>query len=183
MPENDASELKLQKEIWAKAIDTQMHFNEMSVRSRQLGLSFVVAALGVVVVLLTKDEARVALCGFSTHAAGPILLFVAFGLYAVKLLDLGVYHPMLRGAVAFNEALEKLCIEPKLMGTEKGLTQTVSVYSRFPYSTNKEKFVEDGGKVSAEKRVTKFYRFSIGVLVALALLLSWALGHRVTVGD
>ena len=33
--------------IWAKAVDTQMHFNEMSVKSRQLGLTFVAAALGV----------------------------------------------------------------------------------------------------------------------------------------
>jgi hypothetical protein len=42
---------RLQKEIWEKTLDTQMHFNEMSVRSRQLGLSFVVASLGVVVVV------------------------------------------------------------------------------------------------------------------------------------
>lgn len=38
--------------IWSKVIDTQMHFNEMAVKSRQLGLTFVAAALGVAVVLL-----------------------------------------------------------------------------------------------------------------------------------
>ena len=37
-------------EIWSKAVDTQMHFNEMCVKSRQLGLTFVAAALGVAVV-------------------------------------------------------------------------------------------------------------------------------------
>jgi hypothetical protein len=29
--------------IWSKVIDTQMHFNEMAVKSRQLGLTFVAA--------------------------------------------------------------------------------------------------------------------------------------------
>ena len=43
-------------EIWTKAIDTQMHFNEMSVKSRQLGLTFVAAALGVAVVLVSRGK-------------------------------------------------------------------------------------------------------------------------------
>lgn len=42
--------------IWAKVVDTQMHFNEMSVKSRQLGLTFVAAALGIGVVLVTRGE-------------------------------------------------------------------------------------------------------------------------------
>jgi L-ribulose-5-phosphate 3-epimerase UlaE len=33
--------------IWEKAVDTQMHFNEMSVKSRQLGFTFIAAALGI----------------------------------------------------------------------------------------------------------------------------------------
>ena len=42
--------------IWEKAVDTQMHFNEMSVKSRQLGLTFVAAALGVAIVLLGQNK-------------------------------------------------------------------------------------------------------------------------------
>ena len=38
--------------IWSKAVDTQMHFNEMSVKSRQFGLTFVAAALGLGIALL-----------------------------------------------------------------------------------------------------------------------------------
>ena len=44
-------------QIWAKTVDTQMHFNEMSVKSRQLGLAFVAAALGVAIVLLGQGNA------------------------------------------------------------------------------------------------------------------------------
>lgn len=42
--------------IWAKAVDTQMHFNEMCVKSRQLGLTFIAAALGIGVVLLGQGK-------------------------------------------------------------------------------------------------------------------------------
>ena len=42
--------------IWAKAVDTQMHFNEMCVKSRQFGLGFVAAALGLGIVLLVRGQ-------------------------------------------------------------------------------------------------------------------------------
>src|SRR5690606_11370799 len=43
-------------EIWKKAVETQMHFNEMSVKSRQLGLTFVTASLGVAVVMIARGD-------------------------------------------------------------------------------------------------------------------------------
>jgi len=162
---------KLQKEIWEKAIDTQMHFNEMSVRSRQLGLSFVVAALGVVAVLLSKDDARISGWGYSTHVAGPILILAAFGLYSVKRLDLGVYHRMLRGAVAFNEDLELSSMRPNLMKTKLGLTQAISLYSRYPDADYPGKGPK---RQSAETRVQIFYWSTIAVLISLGVLISWS---------
>ena len=42
--------------IWAKAVDTQMHFNEMAVKSRQFGLAFVAAAMGLGIVLIARGE-------------------------------------------------------------------------------------------------------------------------------
>jgi hypothetical protein len=54
--------------IWAKAVDTQMHFNEMSVKSRQFGLGFVAAALGLGIVLLNQHPTRV-----SPYTYGPSL--------------------------------------------------------------------------------------------------------------
>lgn len=41
--------------IWSKAVDTQMHFNEMSVKSRQLGLTFVATALALAVFLFSHS--------------------------------------------------------------------------------------------------------------------------------
>src|SRR5260370_24416667 len=42
--------------VWAKTVETQMHFNEMSVKSRQFGLAFVAAALGLGIVLLSRGQ-------------------------------------------------------------------------------------------------------------------------------
>jgi hypothetical protein len=44
--------------IWAKTVDTQMHFNDMCVKSRQFGLAFVAAALGLGILLLTRGQDR-----------------------------------------------------------------------------------------------------------------------------
>ena len=55
--------------IWSKVVDTQMHFNEMAVKSRQFGLGFVAAALGLGVLLLAKsEEFSLPLFGYKLHA-------------------------------------------------------------------------------------------------------------------
>jgi hypothetical protein len=38
---------KLLIEVWKQAVDTQKHFNDMCVKSRQLGLTFVAASLAL----------------------------------------------------------------------------------------------------------------------------------------
>jgi hypothetical protein len=98
--------------IWSKAVDTQMHFNEMCVKSRQLGLTFVTAALALAVVLLSQREDfsfTVTLAGLSVtfHVAVLLILAAILGVQSVRNLDLRVYHRMLRGAVTFGEDLER----------------------------------------------------------------------------
>jgi len=83
--------------IWSKAVDTQMHFNEMSVKSRQLGLTFVAAALGLAVVLITRGEDfALSFLWFQLHISVIIILSALLALMAVRQLDLRVYHRMLR---------------------------------------------------------------------------------------
>lgn len=97
--------------IWAKAVDTQMHFNEMSVKSRQFGLAFVAAALGLGILMLSRGQEFAInipiFGGLQLHATVLVVLSGAFALYAVSILDLKVYHKMLRGAVSFGEDFEQ----------------------------------------------------------------------------
>jgi hypothetical protein len=172
---------EMRKEIWAKAVDTQMHFNEMCVKSRQLGLSFVVAALGVAAVLLSRPESfqvRIPLGQtlYGVHTSSLLILVAALGLIAVSWLDLGVYHQMLRGAVEFGECLERERLG-KIMGTPNGMTELISIYSRFKTI---ERPTASGAKYqgkeefTAERKIKRFYWGSIVVLLALSFLLGFA---------
>jgi len=109
--------------IRQKAIDTQMHFNEMSVKARQFGLTFVAAALGLAVVLVGRGQEAILYIpyfgGFKLHASVFIAAASAVSLHAVKLLDLRVYHRMLRGAVAFGEDLEQTYMK-EIFDLQKG---------------------------------------------------------------
>ncbi|MBD3668780.1 MAG: hypothetical protein HUJ16_12500 [Kangiella sp.] len=164
--------------IWAKAVDTQMHFNEMSVKSRQLGLTFVAAALGVGIVLLSRESAfafEFSIGGYyvQLHIAVLLILGAFLALRAVRQLDLGVYHRMLRGAVTFGEDFEENYMK-QVFSLEKGMTQTISHYSRHDNAA----YVDDGNgsrtytgdsKVTAEDKIKRFYRATSIFLILGAL--------------
>lgn len=168
--------------VWSKTVDTQMHFNEMSVKSRQLGLTFVAAALGLAIFLFSRptSEARYAfeitVLGnqITLHVAVLIILAAAASVYAVKLLDLGVYHMMLRGSVAFGEDLEEVHLR-KLFGLNKGMTQAISHFSR---NSDAKVTLENGqyryngsNKKNAGQKINRFYWVVISSLIASAIFL------------
>src|SRR5580698_9029465 len=169
--------------IWAKAVDTQMHFNEMSVKSRQLGLTFVAAALGLAVFLFSRSgsEAKysfaITVRGHSLvlHVAEFIILAAAASVYAVKLLDLGVYHKMLRGAVAFGEDLEEAHLR-KILGLNKGMTQAISHFSRHSdasiyHTEGKAGVYSAGRRRNAGSKIAGFYWVVILALIVSAIVM------------
>jgi hypothetical protein len=171
--------------IWAKTVETQMHFNEMSVKSRQFGLAFVAAALGLGIVLFTRSEdfsiPVPILGGFSINIAVIIAFAAAVALYAVKLLDLNVYHKMLRGAVVFGEDFEQKYMR-EIFDLEKGMTQAISHFSRIedakaiPGKDGRYRY--EGNKAgTALEKIQKFYRFSIGALCVVGIALFFATAH------
>lgn len=166
--------------IWAKSIDTQMHFNEMCVKSRQLGLTFVAAALGVGVVLLGRgaDFAFFLDLGgleFQLHISVILLLGACLALYAVKGLDLNVYRRMLRGAVTFGEDFEENYMK-QIFDLDKGMTQAISHYSRFDDADREispaGRYVYSGSfERNAEEKIKRFYGRTMMFLVFSALFL------------
>ena len=171
--------------IWQKAVDTQMHFNEMSVKSRQLGLAFVAAALGIGVVLLSRGSdfavtQQFWILRFEIHVSVIIVLAAAFALVSVSILDLNVYHKMLRGAVTFGEDFEENYMK-QIFLLEKGMTQAISHFSRFQdarVTVEGTKYNYEGRvRIPAEIKIRQFYRNSIGVLLISAVVLLLLTGH------
>jgi hypothetical protein len=185
MTNSDCARHKHYVEIWSKAVDTQMHFNEMSVKSRQLGLAFVAAALGLSVVLVSRDEDfSFAICNVQLHVSVLLLLAAMLALLAVRLLDLDVYHQMLRGAVAFGEDFEKNYMK-EIFSLEKGMTQAITHFSRHDdagkKTSNDGKYTYSGkNEVSAKDKIQRFYNYTICALAAsaIALFLVTNFGHK-----
>lgn len=166
--------------IWAKAVDTQMHFNEMSVKSRQLGLTFVAAALGVAIVLLSRGEdffyqIDLTFLSFRIHVSVLIVLGALIAVGAVRGLDLGVYHKMLRGAVTFGEDFEENYMK-KVFDLDKGMTQAISHFSRhadasISKSPNGRYIYLGSSRVTAEDKIRQFYKGITAFLLVGAVIL------------
>lgn len=162
-------------EIWKKVVETQMHFNEMSVKSRQLGLTFVAASLGLAVVMIARgDDFSLHVLGWEIHVGVLIMLAGLLALWSVRQLDLNVYHRMLRGAVTFGEDFEKNYMST-IFHLEKGMTQAISHFSRYNDATVEIK--GDGYKYlgqekkSAEKKIRRFYNIAIISITMSAFIL------------
>jgi hypothetical protein len=172
-------------EIWKKAVETQMHFNEMSVKSRQLGLTFVAGALGLGIVLLSRGEAfsfpiELGPIKFQLNIAVLLPIAALLALRAVKQLDLNVYHKMLRGAVTFGEDFENAYMT-KIFDLEKGMTQAISHFSRFSDASvmtppGSVKYAYCGNtRGSAEGKILEFYGHAekfLWITAAILLLIT-----------
>jgi hypothetical protein len=168
--------------IWGKAVDTQMHFNEMAVKSRQFGLAFVAAALGLGIVLIARGEDFAIpipyFVGWHLNVSVIIALASIVGLWGVRLLDLNVYQKMLRGAVKFGEDFEENYMK-QIFGLEKGMTQAITHFSQYP---NAETIQKDGrytyekGKKrkKARDKIKWFYNILMLSLLVLAVALFFA---------
>jgi hypothetical protein len=194
---------KLIVDIWKQAVDTQKHFNDMCVKSRQLGLTFVAASLGAALYLFirtapTEGDAvgssrsiyayAITFCGHQVvlHVSLAIILAAAAAVFAVRQLDLGVYHQMLRGAVTFGEDLEEKHIR-RLVDLRQGLTQTISHFSRHSDALARkdtngryEYFGQD--RRNAGEKLRAFYNFVFSFLGALALLVFIASNYLKAIG-
>ena len=162
--------------IWSKAVDTQMHFNEMSVKSRQLGLTFVAAALGVGVVLIGNgQDFSLDFKGVHFHVSVFLMIGSILALQAVRQLDLGVYHKMLRGAVYFGEDFEQNYLK-SVFDLEKGMTQAISHFSRHEDAKVEKgengKFTYAGeNEKNALKKIVAFYCNTTAFLCVATLVL------------
>jgi hypothetical protein len=201
--EAEVSREKLIVDIWKQAVDTQKHFNDMCVKSRQLGLTFVAASLGAALYLFIRTAPAeseggsaaksiyaygISVCGQQVvfHVSLAIILVAAAAVFAVRRLDLGVYHQMLRGAVTFGEDLEERHIR-HLVNLRKGMTQTISHFSR--HSDAAVKKSEDGrydylgeDQRNAGEKLRSFYNFVFIFLAGLALLVFIASNYLKAIG-
>ena len=174
------AEQKIQ--IWERAIQTQMHFAELSIKMRQIGLTLAGATIALAILMYRTGENYSFQIPWTEHLlpVGTILcISAAMILFAARLIDVGVYHRTLRGAVRFNELYEENL--DKDVGWKTGLTETISAYSRFKDPELLPERDKGGRKCRdrksgslASNKINTFYYLSIFALLiagfALALV-------------
>ena len=178
MPFSDEQKI----EIWKRSIETQMHFAELSIKMRQIGLTLAGATIALVVVLYRTGSGysfKVPYYDFLIPVGTILLLTAAVILLAARIIDVGVYHRMLRGAVKFNELHEQsLDID---MEWQSGLTESISAYSRYKKPILLEERGKDGSHWTSDNsrrlagnRINCFYWICISALVFMAIALAAA---------
>jgi hypothetical protein len=92
---------------WRAALDTQMHFNDMLIRTRAAGMSIVVAVFGGAALAVEKFPQHVALfLGIDVHLAAIVMFFGLLLLFSLFVLDYFYYYRMLLAAVERAEEIE-----------------------------------------------------------------------------
>lgn len=169
-------------EIWKRSIETQMHFAELSIKMRQIGITLAGATIALAIVLYRTDSGysfNVPYFDFLLPIGTFLLLSAAAILFAAKIIDVGVYHRMLRGAVKFNELYEQsLDID---VGWRSGLTESISAHSRYDNPILQDERGRDGTHWTSDdprrlagNRINYFYKFCIYSLVFVAVALAVA---------
>jgi sterol desaturase/sphingolipid hydroxylase (fatty acid hydroxylase superfamily) len=139
-------------EVWKVTIDVQKHFNDLSMRVRNIAITVFGALLAAAGYAL-KDGATVTILDRSFPLTAWILVAALFCWFAFYLMDLHWYHRLLRGAVRHGKSLEK-ALSHRL--PEIGLTHAIDAASPV-YG------------LRASQRLTIFYGLIGSVILAAAL--------------
>ena len=140
--------------------------------------------MGLGIVLIARGE-DVAIpipyfVGWHLNVSVIIALAGIVALWGVRVLDLNVYHKMLRGAVKFGEDFEENYMK-QIFALEKGMTQAITHFSQYP---NAEAILQRDGRYFYEKgkgeekgrkkeryKIKRFYNILMLSLLVLAAAL------------
>lgn len=99
---------------WRTVIDTQMHFNDMLMRTRSAGVSIVIAVFGAAAVALAQYPDRlIVLPGTAIHCPAIVIAFGLSLLGTLFVLDYFYFYPMLLAVVRHGEEIEAESRSPK----------------------------------------------------------------------
>lgn len=112
---------------WQTIITTQMHFNDMILRTRAIGSSVVLAAYGAAAVAIAQyPNEYLSLSGELIHVSAFVLFFALSLLIGIFLMDVTYYYRLLLGVVEVGATLENQ--NSFLVDTTNQLSRKVSLF-------------------------------------------------------
>ncbi|QOZ79912.1 hypothetical protein XH83_33750 [Bradyrhizobium sp. CCBAU 53351] len=155
----DSERLRGRVEYWKQIAGLQTHFNDMSIRTRWLGLT-AIGTLLAAAAIAEKENIRFDVGGYLVGLPSVLMVLSLMLLAGLWFLDVHYYYQMLLASVEYGEKFEKLIMQD-LNVTDHGVTSYIS------------------SKISRRKAwfVTHmFYLFAAGVITIF--LVSSLLPHR-----
>ncbi len=152
--------------IWEKTVDVQMHFNDLSMRIRNLFVSLVsalVAASGAAYAYLQNGSLKFGVFGFEIHLIIFVLLALLTATSLFYFMDRHWYHRYLKaagkcaGSIESNLNLPKgLALSTEIAAASKLAIQKFSIYFLLSFLLASHPKIEvDGKKISPGARVRK----------------------------
>ena len=130
MPNDNANlgETKLVLSEWKTVITTQMHFNDMIMRTRTTGVSVVMGVYGAAALALGQyPEKFLKISKFNFHVSAAIIIFGILLLASIASLDYLYYYQMLLAAVKRGEQIDAAYCDRLIDGTKLfGMTTLIS---------------------------------------------------------
>ena len=103
----ELEQVKLILEEWRTVIDTQMHFNDMILRTRTTGISVVIGVYGAAALAVGQYPERfLKIYEWHFHVSGAIIAFGLLLLLSIAMLDYLYYYRLLMGAVERGEQID-----------------------------------------------------------------------------
>lgn len=146
---NDMDERRLLLDAWKAIVDVQMHFNDVLMRVRNLGITLILAVFGAAAFSLQYELFLRTPWG-SIHLASAIILFGLCAWAGIGFMD-RYYNKLLAGAVAKSSALEDMYDENWL-----GMTHNITEASRTVFGK--------ANLMMARQQMTYFLYFPIVVI-------------------
>jgi len=131
---------------WIKIVETQMHFNDMVMKVRNLAITLVLAVFGAAAYSI-QTPIFLNAHGREIHVAFFIICFGLAGWVALWIIDVSHFHKLLRGAVEYGMELEREYKGDPTLGKILGMTTRITEHSRKWF----------GRDTSAAKKVAVFY--------------------------
>jgi len=111
---------------WQTIIQTQMHFNDIILGVRSIGISVVMAAYGGAALAFTQHpEKQLPFLRKNRHVSVPVIIFALLLLISTFIMDYFYYYQLLLGAVEKGIEIEKS--NPSLVNITLTLSERVSI--------------------------------------------------------
>lgn len=177
----ESEKLKIQFKVWKAALESQMHFNDLVVKARQLCFSVIAILLGAIFYSARDTSAHsfiyLKYLG-GIHVAFFLTLIIILLVLFLRRIEIVILHPMLQGAVYFSVNYEKYVLKKTIFNDHNGLSQSILLYSQYPndQKSSDEKYLDDNFesetvKSSLSNKIKNTYCWTISVLIIIAILM------------